>query len=1033
MFRTRIILFVALFVSAAVSGVFGQARDFEPPTPEEDLTNIAGAKPDAGDPEHQQFFPRQMQNPAEEGKDRSMPTWGRSPFVVRDENGDPVQIAPPSYVRGDAHTVVMDLDQYMLDFEFETPRWISVTAPDGSPQIYWYMIYRAINWDTFPLRSHLSFEIRTMAQDLAPEPQMTAEQLEEQKRDLLRQFVGDDSEDGSQKHYEQYVDELFRGIERSLTNNYLNYPDRALMDAICNKERRWEEDQYGRLYNSLVPAHHFQWRKRLMVEDKYRFPELLLQSYSVENGRVKADAYIVSPQYVPGAAEPNVTVTLAPWNGAPSVLASNVPLSSFLNGQGKNITLDMLSEATFVADADQEKATKIPTFKVSLGEAIQRYMPRYQKGDRVDAYGFRLREGHPDYERGVLINSDFTIATQLHGATLTTVDTADGPYKGMQEVNGMVTVPHGEAADMYRLPEMNGTKLISPPVESMIRIVTTLNTLFELKDKKAEPLRGQFQDLVRTIHEASLKDRQSAAELDQYRRNIIQVVALLLPMFDADAGRDENSRTLPDVVFYDIESLVVRQSRLTFAEAHGQNASLMGRSQGGYLWDAMYHPASCYVKLPVPRRYQPGDNVLRNYHLPSETVWGIPGDPDYGRNVNRAIGEDKSRDTKTFVTGAILDAYEYGNKGLDETVLPAPAWNRYGKEGGRDYDGAAVEVSNGSEPWYDTVWNRGNGEGRPVKRLDHLGNSLADGIRHYRPGDRVTPMEWEAYGAITPVGVLREYGASGGYEPGRKFLRYGDLLVGQPRLILARFRYNEISVLGERTLEPKAQFINGHVPGHKEVMVDGDGTLWRHGFQCDAAGDYDAVIYEDLPAGSRAKFDEWEKNSVEEWAARQAMARGEGTYAFDKFVGLDYLRPVPVMGREGAAEDYINPITNEGIPMRSLVLPAPDQPVTYARDSGGNVIWARKYEMLPRYIYEYDYLRISEDEADANKQEEGVAGVDVRRFSDEARAAGAARRTPPSVVTYWDREQATAKNTDELAGLFKVDDRPTLRAAEIIV
>ena len=1060
MFRTRIIMLAALYCLALVSGVFGQARDFDPPTPKEDLENIAGTKPGGRDVETDQFRPRGGNNPHEQGDDEK---WVfRSPFVVRDQDGQPIEIQPPSYAPGGAYTLVADLDQYMLDFEFETPRWILVTAPDGTPKVYWYMIYRAINWDTFPLRAHLSFEAKTMAQDLAPEPQMTAEQIEEQKRELLRQFVGKDGDNGSQQRYEEYADELARGIRNSLTHHYINYPDRALMDAICNKERRWEEDGHGRLYNSLVPAHLFQWRKRLLVNDDYQYPEMLLLDYQIPQGggRVQANAFIVKRTWTGADTEPNITVIKVAGTGdaAPTVLADNVGLSSFLNGTGTNTTLHMLSESAFMPDNRDDK-NKLPLVPISLSEAITRYTPMYQKGDRVDAYGFRLREGHPDYERGVMINSDFTIATHLYGATLQPIDTNDGPYKGMQDLPpGTIEVPHDEPADMYRLPEMGGTKLISPPVESMVRIATTLNTLFEVKDPKAEPLADEFKNLVAPIHKASI---DGVTNLEQYRRDMIQLVSKLLPKFESDSGRDENSRELPDVVFYDIEQLVVRQSRLTFAEAHGQSASLLGRSSGGYLWDAMYHPAQCYVKSPAARRYKDGDNVLRNYHLPAETVWGVAGDPDHGKQVNRPIGEEEVRDPKRFVTGQILDAYEFGHRGLDETILPAPENNRFGGENGRNSDSAAVEVSNGQAPWFDATWNRDNGEGRPVKRQDHFGRSMADGQRYYRPGDRVTPMEWEAYAAMTPVNILREYANANpkGYEPERKFLRYGDLLVGQPRLILGHFKYEEIDNLGERGQQPKAQFINGHVPGHKEVMVAGDGTLWRFGFECDAAGDYDAIIYEELPSGSRGKFDQWVDNAWREIKARrsalsaartaidealhkqklsirEARAAGAqasaGVYNMDEFIGLDYLMPVPVFGREGAREHFVNPVTNERIPMRVGINPPVDQPVEFVRDEGGNVTYAIAYEKLPRYIYEYDYLAISASEADENKQERDGAEFAVQRFEDDARKAGAERRPPPNVESYWSNERPRAENTDQMEGLFKVDDRPTLQAAEIV-
>src|SRR5690606_30824816 len=139
--------------------------------------------------------------------------------------------------------------------------------------------------------------------------------------------------------------------------------------------------------------------------------------------------------------------------------------------------------------------------------------------------------------------------------------------------------------------------------------------------------------------------------------------------------------------------------------------------------------------------------------------------------------------------------------------------NRYGQRAASGaaiedtYAGATVEVRSGQEPYFDTTWGRDEA-GRPIKRIDSFGRSMRAGTRVYRVGDRVTPMEWKAYGSLLPENLLREWAAGGGYEPQREYLNYGDLLVGQPRLVLAEFRYDSRRVAsGELELWPLGRMI----------------------------------------------------------------------------------------------------------------------------------------------------------------------------------------------------------------------------------
>src|SRR5690606_5793371 len=112
--------------------------------------------------------------------------------------------------------------------------------------------------------------------------------------------------------------------------------------------------------------------------------------------------------------------------------------------------------------------------------------------------------------------------------------------------------------------------------------------------------------------------------------------------------------------------------------------------------------------------------------------------------------------------------------------------NRFG--GRDDFDAQAmefsygdhlIEVSAGQPPYFDREFGRDPaGQGRPMKRIDTYGRSLTDGVRVYRPGDRVTPMEWRAYGSMLPVNLLREYQMASRYDETRQYLGSKDLLVG---------------------------------------------------------------------------------------------------------------------------------------------------------------------------------------------------------------------------------------------------------------
>ncbi len=1081
MLRARV-LTLALLASLVASGLlFGQARDFDPPTPEQMRDNIAGTRPQRNvGPYHprrhynsQQGRPVGDEEAPADGRNR-----GRSPFAVMDNDGRRVELAPPD--GGPAYPLTLDLDQYMLDFDFEVPQWIEITAPDGTPQVYWYMIFRVTNWETHPVYAHLSFAVKTMAQDIYPDPHgLTPEQEQEIEQKLMREFVGKpetveekllwnpgEGEEHDSATLESIKREILRGIKRSLALDYLNYPDRALMDAICNKERRWEEDANNRLYNSLVPAHYFQWRMRLMPEDNYEFPTIVVQDHQTvdvnKNGvtykLLRGDTYIVQPQYDRSRSVassdaqrwPKLRVTKVNWQrgGNPDTPREFNTWDEFKNSDWGRTTVNLLAESGFSADTiDPSRGVIDPTRNssrfalnsVPLWEAVWRYWPRYQKGDRVDQYGFVLRPGHPDYERGVLMNSDFSIRQYLHGAQYVDIDFRagnsrdDNPYFGMAEIEGTVTLPESP----NQLPTCNGRKLVAPPVETMSDIIFTMDTLRDEVRQINQRLASEVESDIQYLRSALNSPNRNRQEV---RRRLQKVIGRVTQEF-------EQGGQLPDFVAFDIERIVVRQSRLYFAEAHNQRAKIIGYQGDGdnTMWEAQYRPAFCFIKTAAPRRYENNQRVLQNYKLPVQPNWTVPGNPDFGTDLNRPIGEKEAVDPRIFVNGLILDVYEYDRE-IDRQTLQRPDVNRFGETGRTNsYQSSRTEgeeratTVSRQQPFFDLVWNRDGNMGRPVKRVDHQGRSLADGFRLYRPGDRVTPMEWRAYGSLVPIQQLKEYAAIGAYEEGRPFLRDGDLLVGQPRLVLAEFRFDEAQFDRTKELLPIGTFIGGQMPGEHQVMVVSNGSeqqkgYWRFGFRCDAAGDYDAIVFEELPSNpgsnQRTEFDAMVQNTLSLEQAIQAALLGERSIDASRFKGLRYLRLVPVMDTHGVAMDYVNPLTHEKMPQRINVLPEGDERPGVLRDEGGNPIWAKEFAKQPNYLYDYDYVKVTGSQADANKVHQFNSDFDIDRLEEDAKSG---RRI--DAESYWGNSSESPDRTISagMTGLFRPDDRPTLGAARVNV
>lgn len=1061
----RTLVLAVLFGAVAVGLVMGQARDFKPPTPDESLKRMAGDKPDVDDPQKKQYQPRRMAVPG----DANSPWRGRSPFKVMNDGNEPVKLDSP--FSGDAaYEMTLELDQYLLDFEFETPRMIQVTGPDGSVKIYWYMMFRTINWEEFPIYGRLNFAAKTMAQDIFPTPEgLTPEQEAEINNALLKQFAGDTSSGGSMdetplnegRKMSDMKAELLRGIKRALAFDYLSFPDRQVIDAIANKEGKFHTDRNGMAYNSLVPVHLFQWRNRLMPNDAggygYEYPEVAIQEINPSaKTQPPGNAYIVKPRWKGPATEPGFTVwQVSATGGGKPTKQDYDNLESFKNGWGRN-EVNVLADSPFTlqdsrGDREVKNYNTLPLWQVFL-----RRWPMYHKGTRVDQYGFVMKPGHPDYDNGVLLQSDFTIWKALYGSQLAPINTADGPFQGYTVLSDKeVTVP----AEPEKLPVCDGKKLVTPQVETMFVLVSSLDFSRDAIEKENAALWGSIRNNVDSLK--GMLDSSQMGNLAEVRRQFEELLPKLLEAYE--------SKQVPTAVAVDLESQLVRPSRLYFLEAAGQNAHVIGRAGGGdILWNARFQPAVCYQKYPTPRRYKAGEQVLRNYKTPLAPAWEMPQNAEFGANLNKPIGakNNEYNDPRHFVNGMVLDAYEYqdedGNQPLSRDDV-----NRFGQTGrAASYQNSSVKVESQQPFFDDDRWGRDEGKGdgkvgRPIKRRDHFGRPLYEGFREYRPGDRVTPMEWDAYASLLPTSILREYKTRNAYDPQRQYLQPGDLLVGQPRLTLAEFKYKPVDKLGRTRLEPLADMMEhsfkdadgnevkqNRIPAPQQVWVDETGRYWRNGFSCDAAGDYDALVFEELSENGQREFDRLVEHTVNESrGSLNAQAASERTF----------IKLVPVFDQHGAAKDWVNPVTKEKVPLRTKILTgSEDEPEVVAKDTGGNTVFCKAYAKLPDYLYEYDYEAISDEDARANSAIQDPCKFELQRLVDDAKTEQEKKRKqeggdalPQSGLDdsegrrridgqYWGDEKNPQMGEvpdpsvgKPMVNLFKVDARPTLGPARI--
>ena len=276
-----VILSMLLAVNA-----FAQYRGENPPTPSELQEQITGSQA--------KVTGLYKIN----GKDSYLPrkffkqrTGGRRKTKFLDDEGNPIQLH--DNIPGD---MIINIDQYRLLFEFQTPRQLTVKEPDRTTKTYWYLIYKVVNIDEVPVNGHLNFSMLISPENLEATPEGTPN---EKWQELLDRFAGN-KEVRDKRGLTKFVDELKRGIKRSMLLNYVNYPDRFLMDLICEKENYWKWDKYGRRYNQLIPCNYMHWRKKLRIVDDYVYPDVIV--YDVHTKEDYADAYIIKPIYKSGSS-----------------------------------------------------------------------------------------------------------------------------------------------------------------------------------------------------------------------------------------------------------------------------------------------------------------------------------------------------------------------------------------------------------------------------------------------------------------------------------------------------------------------------------------------------------------------------------------------------------------------------------------------------------------------------------------------------------------------------------------------------------
>ncbi|MCD4656760.1 MAG: hypothetical protein K8S87_04370 [Planctomycetes bacterium] len=1016
---------IMLFLIAITAPIYAQYREEKPYTLNELLERICGEQVDAEGPViikgTESYLPRQFYHTRTSKKSRRailfLDAEGKPvnmDYHTLDAAGD-VVISPDSI-----GNLIVNVDQYRLMFEFSIPQQITVVEPDGETKAYWYMTYKLVNIDEAAVFGTIDFNMQTSPEDLQSSPnQIPSEKWTE----LLNRYLGS-KEIRDLMGYTKDEEEYLRSFKREKLLNYLNYPDRFLMDLICEKESYWYWDKFGRRFNPFVPTNLLNWRTKLRVIDDYKYPAVTIYDKIENDGEIWYDCYVIMPKYTDGHSgkfnEDNFT----------SIEVKYISGDGNVDAEPVVTKFDTLAE--FKASELGAKTMRVPAysrsmpelhFKMTLFRAFEQNRPKYMKGDVVDQYGHIMPAGHPDYQNGILLNSDFTVWKYMHGAHLLPIDEVvkekETPAMNMESLGeiGVVLAPD---AEKYTLPETaNGDKLIATSVIYLGGIIQHYSNIINtsnLRDKLLSAIPAEFERIT-SLHKQILSPNSKSFNSEENINAMRTFLTELTNLFPR----------LPEFLQWTIKDLLIDPSRIYFSEAIGQNAPLIGIRTSGYVWQAMYHPATCWVKTATPRRYAANDKVLKNYRLPLKPVW----DPKKYIEINQ---NDVPKDHKLFINGRILDYEEYTDDD-SPTGYKRKDHNFYGADGRINaYGDSIVDVDAGMEPYFDGTWGRDpEGVGRPVKLVNFWGKSIHNDYRVYKPGDRVTPMEWEAFASRLNIKLVHRLMVDGRINVDRKFLKPNDFLVGLPRLTLSEYAYYLVpDADGNNEIKPRGRFIEG-----SQKVEEVAGRFWRWGFSCDASGDYDTLIYEELDADGKVRFNDMLKSTL-------------AGVSDEEKVTQSVLKLVPEMDNLGISMDYIEVSRKQRIPQRVNIFPkTANEPEKFKRLFGndflnGPVIWVKAYQPVPNYTYAHEYMRYSEEDVNANAYAKSNAEVDFKAFVQDYvdaywEAYEKGENNPSELPTIADMKYKTSEDevvtehSDKMIGLYKIYDKPTVNAAKVDV
>lgn len=563
----------------------------------------------------------------------------RRAFRATDKDGRAIDVEVDD---GSFSEMWLDMDQYYIGFEWEPPRAIVVENPDGTAQVFWYMIYRALNNNDFPVYTHLSFELKTLDEDILPNPDMSPEE----QQAYIDKAIGWERDQQWLERRRMNRDEYVRGKMRADAHTYINHPERWLLDRIATKERIWEWDNTGRWYNPLVPSHLFQWRVKLRVVDEYVYPAVSIQD-------VQGNYWVIQPHFSAGSVDTPLTVRAASYDlaGAPAIkrYASVDAFRTSTEGQAQ---ISLLPPPGLFATPENVTMT--------LFDAFEKYRPRYQLGDRVDQYGHVIPPGDPRYENGIMIDTADDLkrlhqpTTDSQGQDVVWVKyAAPRRYTADDKVLVNYAVPDGPWWDLkanVRIGEAN-------PVPQYVYVNGAILEAFEYKDEGMDYMQrttlnrfgGLRDDQAFTGAQTDVSGRainppQGAQQLDTAVANEGQPNERRLGLFDDGFAYEQRGNEW------------VRYSYPWYADGEWQPAKRLTHDGRTMISDyRLYQPGDRVTKLewlayaerlPVrlveemvrTRRYDPEREYLRAHDL-------LVGQPrlmlaEYGETTEQLYGED---------------------------------------------------------------------------------------------------------------------------------------------------------------------------------------------------------------------------------------------------------------------------------------------------------------------------------------------------------------------------------------------------------